>query len=90
MPERIVCVRSDNTAMSMPCGTHSFNVGSSALMASTVSMTLEPGCLKMTRITAGLPLYQPAARRLSTPRSTFATSPSRTTAPFFDATTTPR
>ena len=57
---RIVTVRSVSTATETAAGIVAWSCGSSFLMRSTVSMTLAPGCLKMTRKTPRWPLAQAA------------------------------
>ena len=61
---RMVTVRSLMILILMAGGIAAISFGSSALILSTVSMTLAPGCLKMTRNTPRLPSAQ-AARLLS-------------------------
>ena len=84
---RIVTVRSAMIENWMPAGTQRWISGRSAFTRSTVSITLASACLVMVMRMAGLPLYQPAARLLRTPRSTVATSASRTTVPLAERTT---
>jgi hypothetical protein len=79
---RIVCVRSVNTEISRPAGTHCRSSGKSSLMRSTVSMTLASPCLVITRRTEGSRLYQPAARLLRTLGRIVAMLDRRMTVPF--------
>ena len=53
---RMVWVRSVTMWTSMAGGIDAFRRGSAALMCSTVSMTLTPGCRWMIRIIDGCPL----------------------------------
>ena len=61
---RIVSVRSLMILILIVGGIAAISFGSSALIRSTVSMTLAPGCLKMTRNTPRSP-FAHAARLLS-------------------------
>ena len=56
----MVCVRSLKVKMSIEGGIEALMRGSSAMISSTISMTLAPGCLKMTRKTLRLPSAQAA------------------------------
>ena len=56
----MVWVRSLSVNTLMPGGIVARNFGSAALILSTVSMTLAPGCLKMTRMIPRLPSAHPA------------------------------
>ena len=78
---RIITVRSDIVLKLTPGGIQRCKSGKMRRTPSTVLMTLASGSLVICSRTAGLPLYQPAARVLRTPRVTVATSPKRTTAP---------
>jgi hypothetical protein len=78
---RMVVVRSCGVSSFIVGGMSAWSCGSSAMMRSTVSMMLAPGCRKMTTMTAGLRLAFPAVRVSSTESSTRATSDSRTAAP---------
>ena len=79
---RIVPVRSDRIEKSMSAGIQRLISGISALMLSTVSMTLASPCLVMISSTEGCLLYQAAERVLRVLCSTVAMSESRTTVPF--------
>src|SRR3984885_12445273 len=50
---RMVCVRSTITTVLIEGGIDASSRGRVALMRSTVSMTLAPGCLKISRMTPG-------------------------------------
>jgi hypothetical protein len=78
---RIVAVRSDSTVISIPVGIQRCRSGSSALTASTVSMTLASGCLRMMSRTAGWRSNMAAERVLRVPCSIVATLDRRTTLP---------
>ncbi|MPN04708.1 hypothetical protein SDC9_151953 [bioreactor metagenome] len=87
---RIVTVRSVSTCTSMEAGSVSFNCGSSALIASTVWITLAPGWRRMLRITPACEpcsgLAAQAARRVFSASSTVAaTSDRRIGLPFLKA-----
>ena len=82
MEERMDSVRSVSVLILTPAGIQRPSSGRSALTASTVSITLASGCFVICKITAGLPLNQPAARILRTPLLIVAMSPNRTAAPF--------
>ena len=56
---RMVVVRSIKILSLIEAGIDACRNGSSALTASTVSITLAPGCLKITSSTDGWPLYKP-------------------------------
>ncbi len=86
---RMVVVRSLSTDTSTPAGIHCRRAGSCAFTRSTVSITLASGCLVTISRTDGCLLYQPAARRVRTPRFTSATSPRRTIVPPLLLTTIP-
>ena len=79
---RMVVVRSKSVLSVTEGGIEARNSGSSALMRSTVSIMLAPGCRPMPITTAGLPFAYPELRRSSIPSVTFAMSLSRTGAPF--------
>ncbi len=64
---RIVCVRSLTTSTLTAGGSASSRCGRVALIRSTVSMTLAPGCLKTTRKTPRLPFDQAACFTSSGP-----------------------
>ena len=78
----MVSVRSVTTCMRTCAGIERCSAGNAALIAATVCTMLAPGWRWMSRITAGLPLYQPATRSFSTPPTTVPTLESRTGAPF--------
>ena len=78
---RIVPVRSVSTAISIPAGIQRRRSGSTALMRSTVSMTLASACLVTVTSTAGRPSYQAAERELRVPCSMLARAPSFTVVP---------
>ena len=79
---RMVWVRSVNTEMSRPAGTHCRSSGSKSKMRSTVSMTLASPCLVMISRTEGSLLNQPAALLLRTLGRMVAMSERRITVPF--------
>ena len=54
---RMVSVRSMTTLTWIAGGIAARSAGSAALMRSTVSMTLAPGCLKITRMMPRLPFW---------------------------------
>ena len=87
---RIEFVRSEATCMVTSCGSWACRVGSSARTPSTVSMTLAPGWLVTSTITAGSPLNRPRVLMFSTPSVTSAMSCRRIAAPSRQATTRPR
>jgi hypothetical protein len=62
---RMVAVRSAAIVTLTAGGTDACNLGSSALIRSTVSMTLAPGTRWTARMTAGCLPYQPASRSFS-------------------------
>ena len=84
---RIVSVRSDSTENSISAGMKRLSSGISAMMLSTVSMTLALACLEITSSTDGCALNHAAERVLRTLCSTEATADSRVTLPFEDFTT---
>ena len=67
--ERMVMVRSLMILILTAGGIAAISRGSSALIRSTVSMTLAPGCLKMTRNTPRLPSAQAACFMSSGPET---------------------
>ncbi len=73
--------RSTTTERSISWGMAADSCGSRARIRSTVSMILAPGDLKMTTITAVLPLNRPSARTSSTESTTSPRSLRRTGAP---------
>ena len=86
---RMELVRSDATCMRTSCGNWACSCGSSARTPSTVSMTLAPGWLVTSTITAGWPLNRPSVLMFSTPSHTSATSCRRIAEPLRHATTRP-
>ncbi|MNV94202.1 hypothetical protein D3C71_1889770 [compost metagenome] len=78
---RMVWVRSVSTTTSRPAGRLSVMLGSKALMRSTTSMTLAPGCRWMFSNTAWFSLAHAARRSFSAPSTISATSLSRNGAP---------
>ena len=78
---RMLMVLSEANWMSISFGSAAFSLGTAALTASTVWMTLAPGSLNTITSTAGLPLARPRLRRSCTPSSTEATSVRWTAAP---------
>ena len=78
---RIDGVRSEAIFKLIAAGMEACSCGKIALMRSTVSMTLAPGCLDMISNTDGLLLYKPALRTFSTESTTSPKSERRTTAP---------
>ena len=82
-PARMVTVRSVSTCTSSEAGSVSCNCGSSALMRSTVAITLAPGWRRMFRITpalapvSGVPAQ--AARRVFSASSTVSAMADRRT-----------
>ena len=56
---RMVSVRSTITLTCIDGGIDASSAGSAALMRSTVSMTLAPGCLKISSMMPRLPFCQP-------------------------------
>ncbi len=78
---RKVVVRSVKMEMSMPSGTQRLISGSSALMRSTVSITLASAFLVMVSRIAGWLLNIAAERELRVPCLTSATLDKRTTSP---------
>ncbi len=87
MLARSVVVRSDSTEMSMPSGIRRWSVGISALMRSTVSMTLASALLVMLSRIAGWLLNMAEDLALRVACFTSATAPRRTTSPFTVLTT---
>jgi hypothetical protein len=77
----MVVVRSLVTSTLMVGGIAAWSRGISALILSTVSMTLAPGCLKMIRKTPRLPLIQPAFFMSSGPATAVPRSLTRMGAP---------
>ena len=75
---RIVTVRSVSTCTSIDAGRVLCNCGSSALMRSTVSITLAPGWRWMLRMTPGTAFAQAASRVFSASSTILATSLRRT------------
>src|SRR5271154_3871539 len=67
---RMVVVRSEMMVSLMLAGSHSISCGSSALMRSTVSMTLAPADLVIVSRIAGCLPFQAASRVLATPSTT--------------------
>ncbi len=78
---RMVWVRSLSVWTFTPAGREAVMRGSSALIRSTVSMTLAPGCLKMTRNTPRWPLAQAACLASSGPATAWPMSRTRSGAP---------
>ncbi|GJD73806.1 hypothetical protein CFIICLFH_2036 [Methylobacterium goesingense] len=78
----MVVVRSVSTVTVMAAGRVAWSWGSSALILSTVAMTLAPGWRWMFRMTAGVSSIQAPSLVFSGPLTTSATSESRTGAPF--------
>ena len=77
----MVCVRSDRVKILIAGGIVACRRGSSALIRSTVSMTLAPGCLKMTRTTPRLPSAQAACVVSCGPVTAWPMSRTRSGAP---------
>ena len=77
----MVCVRSMIDVTWIDGGIEASSRGSAALMRSTVSMTLAPGCLKMISRMPRLPFCQPASSRFSGPSIARPMSRTRTAAP---------
>ena len=71
---RIVVVRSLMSSILIAGGIAATRRGRVALIRSTVSMTLAPGCLKITRNTPRLPLAQAACLASSAPLTAWPTS----------------
>ena len=86
---RIVVVRSLTIWNWMFAGIERWMRGISIRNRSIVCTMLAPGCFCTSRMTAGLPLYQPPTRTFSRPSITSATSFSRTGAPLRVVTTMP-
>ena len=78
---RMLRVLSSWKAMSMALGSAAFSFGTAAFTASTVWMTLAPGCLNTMTSTAGLPLARPRLRKSCTLSCTSAMSVRCTAAP---------
>ena len=78
---RMVSVRSMIVVTWMEGGMLDSSCGSFRLMVSTVLMTLEPGCLKISNCTPRLPFCQPASSRFCGPLIALPMSPMRTGAP---------
>ena len=81
----MVCVRSTMVSIFMPGGISAASRGIAALIWSTVSMTLAPGCLNTSRITAlRAPSLSPFSAAMLTscgPATAWPTSRTRTGAP---------
>ena len=77
----MVCVRSLRMLILIAGGMEACRRGSSALIPSTVSMTLAPGCLKMTRKMPRLPSAQAACVVSCGPVTAWPMSRTRTGAP---------
>ena len=75
---RMVWVRSLTMSTWIAGGSASSRRGSAALMRSTVSMTLAPGCLKMTRKMPRLPFAHAACLAFSGPSTAVPMSRMRT------------
>ncbi|MGY4329564.1 hypothetical protein ACVWWG_003981 [Bradyrhizobium sp. LB7.2] len=78
---RMVMVRSLMILIEIAGGIAAISRGSCALIRSTVSMTLAPGCLKMTRNTPRLPSAQAAVFMSSGPATASPMSRIRNGAP---------
>ena len=78
---RMVSVRSMMVLTWIDGGIDASSRGSVALIRSTVSMTLAPGCLKMISRMPRLPFCQPASSRFSGPSIAVPMSRTRTAAP---------
>ena len=85
---RMVSVRSTTVWTSTEGGMAARRPGRAALMRSTVSMTLAPGCLKMKSWMPRLPFCQPARRAFSGPSTARPMSRIRTGAPLRQVTMT--
>ncbi len=78
---RMVSVRSASTLTCTLGGIEASRRGSSALIWSTVVMTLAPGCLKISSCMPRRPFCQPASSRFRGPRMAWPMSRTRTGAP---------
>ena len=78
----MVVVRSVSGVTVIAAGSVPCSWGSSALILSTVAMTLAPGWRWMLRMTAGVSSIQAPSLVFSGPLTTSATSESRTAEPF--------
>ena len=82
---RMVTVRSTTVSTLMEGGMAARRPGMAALMRSTVSMTLAPGCLKTNNWMPRLPFCHPARRAFSGPSTARPTSLTRTGPPLRQA-----